>query len=273
MKDNFNFFVPISFEKGSKKGKETMRIKGIASTSQKDSEDEILEPSGYDLSKFLKYGFINYNHLSKADPSKIIGEPDKAYVKDGNFHIEGELYNDNPLAKSVYDLAKTLEKRGSSRKLGYSIEGKALERDPINNKRITKALITGVAVTPTPINSNTFLEICKGEQVEDFQDYNYGKADNKEAEGGEGYILDVTNPEDGMRYMIRKDFSIKVHKAINTENASAVIKEDVEGTDVKVLDYKIKKAATIVYLAHKNGKISDDILKKCKNNINDIKFQ
>ena len=70
--NDFNFFVPIEVIEKSKKDKEgkevkEMYIQGIASTSDKDADDEVLEPSGYILDRFLSGGTINYEHLAKKD--------------------------------------------------------------------------------------------------------------------------------------------------------------------------------------------------------------
>ena len=200
--------MPADFEKAKdRNGKQLMRVKGVASTNDQDSEGETLEPVGYELDRFLRYGFINYNHLAKSDAAKIIGEPDTAHVtKDGKLYIEGKLYN-TELAKSVYNLADTLKKAKSKRRLGWSIEGRALERDPGNPKRITKAMITGVAITPSPVNSNTYVDIAKGEQKADFIE----PAFSIDPVNGETYLLEYET-EDGSRVRVNRDFSIVIKK-------------------------------------------------------------
>lgn len=210
---DMNFFIPIEFEKAqTKKGEKIMKIKGIASTADKDSEGEILEPIGFDLSRFLRDGFLNYNHLAKNDASKIIGEPTLAKVTPkGELYVEGVLYSGHPLAESVWNLAETLERNGSKRRMGFSIEGKALERDTINPKRITKALLTGLAVTPTPVNTNTYLDLVKGEQKNDFLEVNEDdlltKSDN------EKFLYEFKAGD--TKYAINKSFElVEIEKAI-----------------------------------------------------------
>jgi len=170
---DFNFFVPIEFEKAqNKKGEKIMKIKGIASTADQDSDGEILDPVGFDLSRFLSTGFLNWNHQAKNDASKIVGEPTMAKITPkGDLYVEGTLYNGHSLAESIWSMAETLERNGSSRRIGFSIEGRATERDIVNPKKITKALLTGLAITPTPVNTNTFMDLCKGEQKEDWIEY------------------------------------------------------------------------------------------------------
>lgn len=210
LEDRFNFFIPVEFEKATtKKGEEVMKVRGIASTDDKDSEDEVLLPMGFELDRFVNHGQINWNHQGKNDPSKIIGEPNLARITpEGRLYIEGTLYKGHPLAESVWQYAKTLQANGSSRKLGWSIEGRATERDPQNPKRITKALITGVAITPTPVNVNTFVDLCKGSQKNDFVNYEYEKESLLEkAENESNYLFEFENS--GKKYGITKSFNVE----------------------------------------------------------------
>lgn len=241
-KPDFNFYInDLTIEKAKgKDGREEMILGGVASDDSVDTEQETLVPMGYDLSYFNKYGFINWNHKAKEDPTKIVGEPIQGEVRGNKFYIQGRLYSDSEMAKGIYSLAKTLQKSGSSRKLGWSIEGKALERDPYNQKRITRALITGVAITPTPVNSNTFVDIIKGQQKDDLVDY---KFDYQQANGGKTCILDVVT-DDGIRIQIEKDFTVKISKATTTQSIAPLMKESLD-EDLKVLKAcgsKIKKA-------------------------------
>lgn len=240
-KNDFNFFVPLSDIKKSKDkaGNEVMIVEGIASTDDEDAEDEVLLPDGYILDRFKSMGFINWNHMAKSDPSKIIGEPIDCYVRNNKFYIKGMLYPDQKQARDTYNLMQTLKKSGSDRKLGWSIEGKALQRDPHNPKRITRALITGVAITPTPVNGNTFVDLVKGVQEQDFVEYEF----DEKANGGEVYILDVITT-DNVRVRVDKNFNIIIGKAMSTETGRALIKEslDEELIDLRNSSRKVKKA-------------------------------
>lgn len=170
-RNKFNFFIPAEIEKGlDKEGNAVIKVKGICSDDNKDSDEEYLHPSGYDLTYFLSNGFINYNHRAKDDPSSIIGEPTMAKIVNNGtqMYMEGILFPSNKKALAVCELAQTLAKYGSTRKLGWSIEGSVIERDPMNPKKITKAKITGVAITPCPKNHNTFVDLVKGEYSDEF---------------------------------------------------------------------------------------------------------
>lgn len=241
--DKFNFFIPVEFEKAkTAKGEEIMRVRGVASTDDKDSEEEVLLPVGFQLDRFINYGQINWNHQGKNDPGKIIGEPDIARITpDGKLYIEGTLYKGHPLAESVWQYAKTLEANGSKRKLGWSIEGRATERDPMNPKRITKALITGVAITPTPVNVNTYVDLCKGEQKNDYINYEYDKESILEkAEKESKYLFEFENS--GKKYGITKSFTVEeIEKCMDVAATKPLVPESLDKKP-KVLEPAIRKA-------------------------------
>lgn len=245
--NDFKFFMPLEISKAKDaSGKEVMKIGGIASTADKDSDNEVLEPDGFDLSYFLKNGFINWNHQSKTNPNTVIGEPTKAEITEKGLYIEGELYKDSPIATQVWDLAKTLEKSSKSRRLGFSIEGKALERDLLDKKRITKAKITGVAITASPKNPCTIMDIIKGEATGFETEHNISETVSTEANGGNTYIIDVLKPN-GERIVVDKDYNVKIiQKSLDTVSGAALKKESVE-SDLKNLqqnEKKIKKSFT-----------------------------
>lgn len=241
MLDNkFNFFIPAEFEKAKgQSGKEEMKIKGICSSAVQDSDDEILFPSGFNFQPLLKTGFFNYNHQSNKNAEAIIGQPTYAEViNDGrDFYIEGFLYQDDPQAKAVWNKAKILEKNSPDRRFGFSIEGKATKRDPLNEKRILEAIITGVAITPCPKNPNTLLEIMKGEYSESFvtpEIENANKLYNIVAEGGEIIETNLTHEEAVSKNTSHKGEIVEVNKAISAEGNQEITMESVEGGQEKL---------------------------------------
>ena len=139
MDNTFKFFVPLELSKAKDaQGNEVMKIGGIASTPERDTDGEYLDPKGFDVSYFKNQGFFNWHHMAKSDPSAIIGEPTKAENRKEGLYVEGILYNDSAIAKSVYDTAQMLQNNSQNRRLGFSIEGKALKRksdDKNNGKR------------------------------------------------------------------------------------------------------------------------------------------
>lgn len=72
--------------------------------------------------------------------------------------MEAKLYKGNPYAKSIWNLANNIAKSGIDRKLGFSIEGFARERDKDDPRIIRKTYITNVAITTNPANPNATWE-------------------------------------------------------------------------------------------------------------------
>lgn len=170
--NKFNFFIPANFEKAKDKaGKGLVKISGVCSSATEDSDGETLFPSGFDYSPFLKSGLLNYNHQSGKTSKAIVGEPTHAeVVNEGkDLYIEGVIYP-NEEGTAIVEQQEIFEKYSPNRRFGFSIEGQALERDPFNPKKITKARITGCAITPCPKNPNTLMSIVKGEYAEAFVD-------------------------------------------------------------------------------------------------------
>lgn len=173
---SFTFWCPIS--KASERvvdpttGEEAMVLGGIASTADEDSDGEFLDPKGFDIKPLLESGLVNWHHQAKGQPATIIGEPRTAEIRKDGLYIETVLYPSSKIAQDVWELAQTLEKDSKTRRLGYSIEGKVLKRksdDPQDPgyKHISKAVITGVAITHMPKNPKTFANIIKGEIDDD----------------------------------------------------------------------------------------------------------
>lgn len=275
---DFNFFLPVGVDEQilksakNKKGEDrynNMIIEGVASDLTVDSDSEILEPKGFELSRFLKYGWLNYDHRAKDNPKYNVGEPIDAKIKDNKLHVKGKLFKANKLSRDVFDTMLMLEASGSSRKMGWSIEGKALERDPGNPKRITKALITNIAITPHPKNHNTFANIVKGQYSEPLiEEYEYDKVEKADANGGKvEYLLDISDQDSGIRCTIDKDLKLKVEKAISAGgSAQVLIHEDLE-SKLKVLPFgQVRKSLVNVSKAFKQGKLPKDLFEKVKEN-------
>lgn len=145
--DDFSFYLPVDIVKSGNSKKE-MRIAGFASTPDEDRQGDNIIQTGLDISDFVNYGWLNYDH----DNSKILGYPDKAKTKlsKQGFYIEGIFLDSNPLAVDLYNLSVSLQNSNAPRRLGFSVEGKILQRDAY--QRISKAKVFNVAVTPNPVN-------------------------------------------------------------------------------------------------------------------------
>ena len=168
MSKEFKFYTPLEIRKAKdESGKVVMRLGGIASTADEDSDGEFLDPSGFTIEDFETVGVVNWHHQAKDKPSTIIGEPAVVEIRKDGFYVETDLYPSSTLAQEVYELAQVMERDSKTRRLGYSIEGVVIERgsedenDP-EYKKVKKALITGLAITHMPKNAQTFAQIIKG---------------------------------------------------------------------------------------------------------------
>lgn len=245
--DKFNFFVPATFEKGGEAdGK--MKVKGVCSSAVEDADGEILEPNGFDFSPLMKSGFFNYNHRGNKDPGAIIGEPTGARIVNAgkDFEIEGFLYP-NEQGKATYSLGKTLEAYSPNRRLGWSIEGQVLERDPMNPKRIKKARITGVAITPCPKNPNTLLSIVKGDYQEQFVELD---------DEGEKEVDEIKKQATEKSMVVDTDInpeSVESKKRPTPESSSFLKKSDIYEKIITAYPDSIEKAEQIYSLIIKTN--------------------
>jgi len=158
---DFLVHIPVDIEK-SKDGDE-WRIKGIASTGDTDLHGESVDQEGLDISA-LKAGRGIFNVDHQKGPENVVG-----IIEDADFidvdgkkclQVEGYLLKEQDRAKAFYNIMKSL-KKGTGPRIHMSIEGKILQRDFSDQKRIKKARIDKVALTLDPVNPYTFAELCK----------------------------------------------------------------------------------------------------------------
>lgn len=156
----FQFDVTAEvFMKADGEGKER-RIGGICTTDLIDRQDEVVLQEGLDFSPFLKSGWFNDNHDESTD--SILGYPTKAELRTlpngvRGWYVEGYLLKGSEKAERIWDLANALQK--TDRRLGFSVEGKILERDENSPNIVKKAIVTEVAITKCPVNTGTSLTV------------------------------------------------------------------------------------------------------------------
>jgi len=156
--DEFTVWAPACVEVIEKAGEniETTRpIGGWCSTENLDRQDEVVVARGLDFSEFVAFGYFNDNH--KQDTSAVLGYPRTARLEKGRWWTEGNLLVGYPPADKVWELAKALKKSRAPRNLGFSIEGKVLERDGAN--KIVRAKVRNVAITNAPVNTDCMWSI------------------------------------------------------------------------------------------------------------------
>lgn len=246
--NNFKFYCPVGIKKAldPETGEEQMLLGGIASTADKDADGEYLDPKGFDIRPLMKNGLVNWHHQAKSNPATIVGEPTKAKIDKNGLYIETRLYPSSQVAKDIWELAKTLETDSKTRRLGYSIEGQVLKRGSSdrNNpayKKVEKAVITGVAITHMPKNPKTFANIIKGE-LDDLNDEDSEEDDTlkKEKSNGRG-----VNANKNIANTVKKYDDKKEEKALDTEDASALKREHVDGETKEQMSGKLGKAEVI----------------------------
>jgi hypothetical protein len=159
--ESFQFWLPAQavMVKGGEKGADKSGkrwIQGIASTDGTDLQGEIVEQRGIDFSYFLKHGYFNYDH--KQDSKFKIGEPTEAKLTKNGLWVKGFLLKNKEVADEVWEHMTSLAASGSTRRMGFSIEGKVLKR---NGNVIEKCWIKDIAITPAPVNTHTWAEIAK----------------------------------------------------------------------------------------------------------------
>lgn len=158
-----NIFIPIdinsSIRKSNEEGKgEQWFVRGFASTPDLDLQGDIVQPSGIDIEYFKSSGWINYEH--QQDAKFAIGVPtDNCYIdfQKGLF-VEAQLFQDNPYAQEMWELANSIQKSGIDRRLGFSIEGGIRKRNDRDNRIVEDLVIRNVAITKNPANPHATWE-------------------------------------------------------------------------------------------------------------------
>lgn len=173
--NNFSFFASgYILEKSGKSQASPIRVGGIISTEDRDSQGEILK--SVDWSYFTGgFGKIKYEHKEIVGPDAVIGFPTKLIRKGRETHFEGELVPYDPsvpddqltkqqqLAKSVVNLLSHIDdfnKRHpeSPQKAGWSVEGEYLSKSKSGE---VKARVSNVVFTTKPVNNKTFAQLIK----------------------------------------------------------------------------------------------------------------
>lgn len=263
--DNFQFWCPLEFKKAIDEttGEEVMRLGGIASTADEDSDGEYLDPKGFDIKPLMENGMVNWHHQAKTSPGTIVGEPHKAEIRKDGLYIETDLYPSSQVARDIWSLAKTLDKDSKTRRLGYSIEGRVLKRksndkDSPDYKKITKAVITGVAITHMPKNPKTFANIIKGDVADDFDEEEVDTNDENNKKEKDDKKLDTKKG----RALIKEDVDKKIK--VTTFSKSQVMEclfKDIPGIDIEKADKIYLLISKISNMAKKKMVDNEDISK------------
>ena len=201
--ESFSCWVPAQavMVKGDAKGgadKSGKRwIQGIASTGSKDLQGEIVDQNGIDFAYFMKHGYFNNDH--KTGFENKVGQPTEARLTKNGLWVKGFLFKDNKVSDSIWGMLNSLDSSGANRRVGFSIQGKVQRRAGVN---IKKCWVQDIAITPAPVNHNTWCEMAKSLSAQQW-DLSKGEDnndDNEEQEkaltaGGEGGSKSPLIPE------------------------------------------------------------------------------
>lgn len=164
--EDFNFWMPAQavVVKGGEKGSDKTGkrwIQGIASTSDCDLQNEVVSQSGIDFEYFLKHGYFNDDH--QKGPKYRVGEPTECKITKNGLWVKGFLHKEKEASDDIWEHMNSLAASGSTRKMGFSIEGKIRRR---NGNRIDKCWVQNIAITAAPINTKTYADIVKSLNAE-----------------------------------------------------------------------------------------------------------
>ena len=187
VEESFNFWLPISKAASAKEGKARM-VEGIASTPTLDLQNERVVQNGIDFNYFLKHGYFNWDHKPGADNK--IGEPQECRITPKGLYVKGLIYKGKKIADAVWEHITALaDNPNSNLKVGFSLQGKTVRR---NGNSILKCWIQDIAITTAPINYNTYLDIVKsldGEEWCNSEDLSGSEATNKSFSAGYSPVL------------------------------------------------------------------------------------
>ncbi len=238
--DDFKFVIPAEITK-SKDGE--WRVAGLASTSSVDRQGEIIVPEGIDATPIAKgKGFFNWDHDNS--PENTVGVLDSYKKGSGGMYVEGRLFKNHSRAKAIYEIMSSLNK-GDAGRVGMSVEGKVIERDPKNPSIIRRCLIKNVALTMNPVNQDTYADIVKSMSADAEVDFQ-----------SEGKALDVAEApvqkaEEAPTFTASQVVAI-VEKALGVGAGNALAPADRSGGDAlgkedldkkKVEKKKLKKGS------------------------------
>lgn len=249
--DTFKFIIPAEITK-SKDGE--WRVSGLASSNATDRQGEVILPDGIDATPIAKgKGFFNFDHDNS--PESTIGLLDGYKKTDSGMFVHGRLFKNHSKAKAVYEIMTSLGKSDKGR-VGMSVEGKVIERDPFNPKIIKKCVVKNVAITMNPVNTDTYADIVKSFNSSEVEFDSTGKKDSQTS---------VVKSEEQPSFTATQVLSI-VEKALGIGAGNAAPPIDRSGGDalgISNMSEKPKKKKKVKKMSKSMFKSTmDDLLNK-----------
>lgn len=242
--NQFNFYLPMDVIKSDADTTDEWRIGGFASTANEDRQGDEIIQKGLDISDFVNHGWFNYDHNSEI----ILGYPDKTkceIVKKG-FYVEGTLLKGIDQARTIWNTAVALQKSGTDRRLGFSVEGKILKRN--NQGQIVKAKVYNVAITPNPVNTDcTWTALVKSFTTDAADLTKSLEAGHGDANGSPLIPEDLESAFKTLSYAIGDDAEAKLH--MDTLRARLAHRQDITKSEA-ILYLQLVKGLSLVDATH-----------------------
>lgn len=160
---NFKFWIPADCIKAEETADGKRTIRGLASAETLDLQGEKVIQKGIDYSYFLKSGFIVDDH--KTGVENRVGEPLDAKITTKGLEITALIYKGKERSDYWWEHLKAIERSGSKRPVGFSIEGRVQKK---RNNIIEKCWLSNVAITTNPVCVDTFASIVKSLSKEEW---------------------------------------------------------------------------------------------------------
>lgn len=233
--------------------KNSYYIEGIATSEHVDSSGEIIIQDGIDWSYALKSGVFNLDH--KNDPENVLGNPESiSKIKLNGVPatiVRGMLYGKKKIVKDLIENVNAMKSANAKRKLGFSIEGQVIARDPRNPKIITKAKVLNISLTHNPCNTEATVELVKN-ILSNIHESEEIKTDNK----GDNMIDEIIEKADTEH----ADIPMTLRQAIIIEEYSnkllTLLRALPEDFDLpEWIQSKITKASDDIHVAFHNLEI------------------
>lgn len=148
---------------------EYVDFEGIAATDDADLADDISLTGGIDWQHFVRHGSFNWDH--KNNPEDWVGvpleiRPNAVFKGVKGVYVKGRLMLKQARAREIINTLRALKAAKTDRRMGLSVQGKVLVRDPLNRRRILRSLVNKISFTPHPVNTNTFVDLLKSLDAE-----------------------------------------------------------------------------------------------------------
>ena len=232
------------------------RVRGLASTASRDQQGEIMLQDGMDLTPIdKKKGILNWDH--KKGPENTLGVLDGYTRSPEGLYIEGRLFKNHDKAKAAYQIMSSLGKSDYGR-MGLSVEGSIKERAGKDGQIIKRSVITGVALTMNPVNSDTYVDLTKS-MTSDETDFEINSSEEASAISGSGSEPDSASSEAQSPLFTSEQVLELMTKAlaVGGEQATTTPSERSGGAALAQEDLDKKKAKK----AYKSEENEDDIEK------------